>query len=152
MSILSRRRPPAKLHPDAATRRERRPFGEGLDDTLPRPWTPVEMRRAAAFGLRAPAVAAPIPSPVPAADPKPATRPGRRGPSAEDLAFESGRTIGLEAGYPVAAAFRLGMAEAGEMIRARRDDYLADLEIQARHDHGDYCDGRVALPRPVAVD
>jgi hypothetical protein len=59
------------------------------------------------------------------------------GPSLTDLAFESGRTIGLEAErevdppawYSVAecAAFRDGLAEAFALLAAREVDYLDQL-------------------------
>jgi hypothetical protein len=58
-------------------------------------------------------------------------------PSLTDLAFESGRTIGLEAEHEVdppvhysaaeRAAFRDGLAEAFAILDARETDYLEEL-------------------------
>jgi hypothetical protein len=59
------------------------------------------------------------------------------GPTLTDLAFEAGRTIGLEAEHDVdppahymaveRSAFRAGLAEAFLILAARESDYLAEL-------------------------
>lgn len=86
-------------------------------------------------------VVKPGPAPKAGAAPMPSRR---RGPSAEDRAYESARTIGVEAeGYvappahfpaELRAAWELGMAEAGAIIDARADAHYRDLAMQAEAD------------------
>jgi hypothetical protein len=75
-------------------------------------------------------------------------------PSPVELAFESGRTIGLEAEHDVdppthftaseRSAFRSGMAEAFMVLAAREADHLAELAENAA-DLDAVCNGFVPI-------
>ncbi len=214
MSIVSARHAAAKFSALAPTRRERRPFGEGILEASQAPadpwdveadpadwpadtdadvWSTTEPDRdpnacwcwsdpehvkagtycpaclaekAAAEAPAAPVAGSAKPATTPKASHAPKARPGRRGPAAEDVAFEMGRSAALEARHgDVAPVGRLTDAEraawqaglAAGLAEVGRAEDLAAAELQARweglvggdhqaHEHGDYVDARRALP------
>jgi hypothetical protein len=218
MSILSARPAAAKFSTLAPTRRERRPYGQGIlvapqatadpwdveadpadwpADTDADVWSITEPARDAdscwcwtdpahvRAGSYCPSclaekAAAEAPVVHVAASAKPATTPkasgapkaheGRRGPAAEDLAFEAGRTAAIEAGHsavsPVGrltdaerAAWQAGL-DAG-LVEVERADDLAAAELQARwdglfvqddHDPAERAEAVLSTRPAVAVD
>lgn len=107
-------------------------------------------------------------APAPRAKPAPTPSAGagkavsRRGPSAEDLAFEAGRSIALESEAPVEAprrytpaerdAFLAGLMEGAAIAHADELARLDALELQASYDHSEMAEARMALPACSAVD
>jgi hypothetical protein len=138
MSILTRPRPTStRVLFDASSPRPGATFGAGILEPLPRPWTPADHRRAAYFGLKAPAapnaparpVAKPTPVPAPSAD--------RVDHRAESVAWKLGFDLardGQDADLPtgvserVRASFASGL-EAGSRQRE------ADMEATERLEH-----------------